>query len=321
MPLNRFTDSRLQHFSYIKSTPDAYLLTDKHNNLLAYRFRLPDSDTILKQLHHSAEEVFDFIPEVNAVGAGLRGGFQSTHLGVWSDYATTPRLTKEHASSLPHSTAFIQLNQRLWQIVSSTLRCISPETYASLIGLPLPSNTNITTDDYPAPYRSVCINRNQQNSVAESTVHQDWQDHVLNTVIPFGTYKGAELVLWSCGRVLELLPGDILIFDGSKIAHQVAEITSGTRHSVDLFTHKSDFSSASRQRLLDGKIRHKRFGRFGYQQIHPSDHSRLKPTHSQPQKLRTKSTKKENIVKAKRVSKVKAPSSTIITSKWKAPRI
>ncbi|RPA74890.1 hypothetical protein BJ508DRAFT_380331 [Ascobolus immersus RN42] len=162
LPTHLLTDIRLRSFKYIPSTPEHYILTDKHNNLLGYRFRLSNPD-LLQALSASATTIGTDTQKEKAVRDGLRGGFQSIHLGVWADYAMEPRLTKEHEVAINHSRGFMQANKELWKEIGSALRCISPESYARLIGLPflhtsqqqLPAAGNIITpDDYPAPYRT-----------------------------------------------------------------------------------------------------------------------------------------------------------------------
>lgn len=313
------TDSRLQGFEYVQSSSQHYMLTDEHNNLLAYRFRLPlnEHPTLLSDLNDSITTLLETIPAARAVGERIRGSFRSAHLGVWADYQRTPSLTTEHRSALKESREFFRKNKALWRFIGSTLRIVSPETYGRLVNLPRPSDPNpdITPDDYPAPYQSVCINNNQQNSVAESTVHQDWQDGILNTVVPFGDFGGAELVLWSCGRIIQTLPGDILIFEGSKLPHQVAEITHGIRHSLDLFTHKSNFDAASRQHIHDGKVHGYREKDGVYRKatsLATSKHTTGKPKTSRKRVTKKRTNKGPTLPRTSNTANVKASNTSVM---------
>ncbi|KIM74023.1 hypothetical protein PILCRDRAFT_14754 [Piloderma croceum F 1598] len=49
--------------------------------------------------------------------------------------------------------------------------------------------------------------------------HVDANDNTICVVIPFGTYKGGELVLYEAGLVLEIQEGDILIFPSHRLTH------------------------------------------------------------------------------------------------------
>ncbi|RPB29838.1 hypothetical protein L211DRAFT_767330, partial [Terfezia boudieri ATCC MYA-4762] len=56
----------------------------------------------------------------------------------------------------------------------------------------------------------------------------------------YGDYCGGDLVLWQAKCIIELRPGDALLFMASLICHGNTKITSGVRNSVNLFTHKSN---------------------------------------------------------------------------------
>lgn len=49
--------------------------------------------------------------------------------------------------------------------------------------------------------------------------HTDTNDDSICVVIPFGNFKGGELVLHEAGLVLELEEGDILIFPSHRLTH------------------------------------------------------------------------------------------------------
>jgi len=67
--------------------------------------------------------------------------------------------------------------------------------------------------------------------------HVDANDDTICVVIPFGAYKGGELVLHEAGLVLELQEGDILIFPSYLITHFNLHFT-GVRGSVVMHSDK-----------------------------------------------------------------------------------
>lgn len=54
---------------------------------------------------------------------------------------------------------------------------------------------------------------------------------------------------------IEIAIGDAFMFLGTLIAHQITEITSGTRNSIDLFAHKSVYDVLNRADTIAGKAK------------------------------------------------------------------
>lgn len=67
--------------------------------------------------------------------------------------------------------------------------------------------------------------------------HVDSNDNILCVVMPFGSYKGGALVLHEPGLVLDLKPGDILIFPSFRITHFNLHF-NGVRGSVVMHSDK-----------------------------------------------------------------------------------
>ena len=90
------------------------------------------------------------------------------------------------------------------------------------------------------PWAGVAINQ-QMNAKCHLQQDQDWKDvkSAPNAVIPYGDYDGGDLIRWQVKCILELRPGDALLFMGLLICHGNTRITRGIRNSVNSFTHKS----------------------------------------------------------------------------------
>jgi len=76
------------------------------------------------------------------------------------------------------------------------------------------------------------------NLGAETDGHIDPMDDGLCAVIPFGNWKGGELCLSQLGLVLQLQPGDVVLFPSNQIAHFNLRM-SGQRGSIVLSTDKT----------------------------------------------------------------------------------
>ena len=62
------------------------------------------------------------------------------------------------------------------------------------------------------------------NIGAQLEPHTDPKDDGLCVVIPFGSWKGGELCLYDAGIVLELEPGDVVLFPSDRITHFNLEV-------------------------------------------------------------------------------------------------
>jgi len=69
------------------------------------------------------------------------------------------------------------------------------------------------------------------NIGAQLEPHTDPKDEGLCVVIPFGSWKGGELCLYDVGIVLELEPGDVVLFPSDRITHFNLEV-EGLRGSL-----------------------------------------------------------------------------------------
>lgn len=75
-----------------------------------------------------------------------------------------------------------------------------------------------------------------------SYAHQYWKDirSVTTTIVSYGNYEGGDLILWQAKCMVQLGPGDAILFIGNLICYENTKITREVRNSIDLFTHKSN---------------------------------------------------------------------------------
>ncbi|KAI9882659.1 MAG: hypothetical protein M1823_005595 [Watsoniomyces obsoletus] len=232
---------------------------DNDGNILVYRFRLPD--TLIQTLTSSK----NFLPPIKAKET-VRGSFKHRHYAVWADSAPSPFLSSEFRAQLPGSQEWLDLNRPLFNRLSDDLRLIQPTMYVKFRSV---------IPHLPPGIKPLCgiwlgcaINSGLDDPVGSGT-HQDKKDSTrgFNCVFPYGNYSGDDLVLWQLKSVVELRPGDFILFYGSFIAHNVTGIENGERSSVDMFSHANVFQW--KKKVVTGKTGGgQNAERDGYGQFH-----------------------------------------------------
>jgi len=102
------------------------------------------------------------------------------------------------------------------------LKLIFPEAYNKLTNIVLPPPLQLLCN----LWAGVAINE-QMTPHSTLQAQQDWKDirSVPNAVVPYGDYDGGDLVLWQAKCIMELGPGDAILFMGSLICHDNTKIT------------------------------------------------------------------------------------------------
>ena len=239
----------LKTFPVIASSPDSphHCLKDHNGNILAYRFRYPDH--LLKKL----EESQHLLP-AGKVTDTIRGNFHHRHYALWADYSPDIMKSKEYRDDHPSSQAWLDANKELFEYLSDNLRMIDPDMYTMFTSIDkyLPAGFARMA----GAWHAVAINETMVPQTTELETHLDWQDinYGYNAVLPWGNFGGGYLIFWQAKIIYEVCRGDCLLFMGSVIAHQVSEITSGMRNSIDLFCHKSTMDWKRRMDVESGVV-------------------------------------------------------------------
>ncbi|KAI5788939.1 hypothetical protein DFH27DRAFT_527928 [Peziza echinospora] len=192
--------SELKDFRHFPTSQQHLEIKDEYGQLLAYRFRVPTEFA-----DHLENSTSTLPPTKTHLERKInpRGTFPIRHYATWADFSTDIFYSGDYKKDLPYSAEWIQSNKSLWKYVGDRLKLISPESYSTAINQDMTPNSTLQH-------------------------HQDWRDirSTPNAVIAWVK--------------VELKKGDCLLFWGSLIAHGNDEITEGTRHSVNMFTHKSN---------------------------------------------------------------------------------
>jgi len=209
-------------------------IRDRDGCLLTYRFRVPN--TLVKSLVDSDKH----LPELNTHHQRKidpRGEFPIRHYATWADSRLDIYYCKDYLTQQPASITWIEKNQPLWGYLRDHLKLIFPKPYNKLTNIILPPSLQLLCN----PWAGVAINQ-PMTPYSALQAHQDWKDmrSVPNAVVPYGDYDSGDLVLCQAKYIVELRPGDSILFMGSLICHVNTKITRGVRNSVNLFTHKSN---------------------------------------------------------------------------------
>lgn len=161
---------------------------------------------------------------------------------------------KEYRDDHPSSQAWLDANKELFEYLSDNLRIIDTDMYIMFTSI-----DKYLPDGF-APmvgaWYAVAINETMVPQTTELETHLDWQDmkYVYNAVLSWGNSGGGILIFWQAKIIYQVCRGDCLLFMGSVIAHQVSEIISGMRNSIDLFCHKSTMDWKRRMHVESGVV-------------------------------------------------------------------
>ena len=87
---------------------------------------------------------------------------------------------------------------------------------------------------------AACVVNNGGNNPNETEIHRDVKEsqYGYSCIVSCGNYTGGDLILYDLGHILEIVPGDLLLFPDSLIHHS-NEPAIGTRKSLVTFTQEN----------------------------------------------------------------------------------
>ena len=123
--------------------------------------------------------------------------------------------------------------------MSNLLGEISPSTYKRFQIFPLPGKL----ERFCGAWAGCAINIGKNKSPVQTKPHRDVKEgkYGYSCVCACGDYQGGELILYELGVVIELKPGDMLLFPDGLIHHANRPV-AGTRYSVVAFTRGNMFA-------------------------------------------------------------------------------
>lgn len=231
----------------IASTPEHLCILSSNGEVLGYRMRydarfLPALDKTTAALPPCPQVVSD------------RGEFEERHYAVWADYKTgsVPFLSLDYRADDERgngaASEWVEGNAGLLRAVSNAHRCIVPQEYGRVVMAGNRISIKLGLKPLFKGWFGAAIHQNMTGKHA-SGLHLDGKDYSLSCLIPWGEFKGGNLVLVQLGLKVEIRPGDAFFFRSSHIVHQLDEV-EGTRGVVTLFSHTNTFTWADRQERI-----------------------------------------------------------------------
>jgi len=155
------------------------------------------------------------------------------HWGVWGDYAKSFRMTKRMEDDLAIANPWVEKNERLFKELSNVLRMVDPTQYVHCRnGFQELWDKEKGPDGNPLKpiggiWHTLALNMGQVRDA--SKVHLDWKDNksTFNCVVPWGSWKGGDMILWPLKMRIQIQEGEGFMFLGGLIAHSVTMLTDG----------------------------------------------------------------------------------------------
>lgn len=214
-----------------KNTPVHIYGSD--GGLLACRVNINRPD-LVKTLSHSIEAMPSLTRHYKFRGI-KRSNYQTRHLGVWCPYATEPFYTAEHRENPEASDRFLKTNQDIFRYMSGLLGQLAPGVFKEFQRYPLPSGISRDCGAW-----TTCVINNGGNNPNQTEVHRDVKESIYgySCVIVCGDFSGGDSVLWDLRMIIEMEPGDMLLFPDSLIQHSNLP-AEGNRQSLVAFTQEN----------------------------------------------------------------------------------
>lgn len=232
-PLHPAVIRQVPSYRRFQSDPNRRLMIyGSDGGLLVARQRLNDPEAV--------EDLFQSIqalpPTKERRNRGIyRGDYDARHYGVWASYSKTTFVTRETKDDKEHAPAFIKKNTRIFNCLSQFLGEVAPQTFKEYQLYPISPGTERQFGAFLA-----CVINNGGNSPDETKPHRDVREAIYgySGLIACGHYTGGALILYDLNIIIELEPGDMLIFPDSLIHHS-NEPAVGERCSVVAFTQEN----------------------------------------------------------------------------------
>jgi hypothetical protein len=243
--MHRPVDPKLQReeeegkFRYLASDSDKYLIIKGWDDgLLACRAPIRDVK-VIQTLMASMSTIPPKTKMECKPGAVDRGDHSSRFFCIWADFQPEPFISKDTKECWETAEKFFDDNQKLWQCMSNLLGEVAPATYKRCLRFPLPGALKRFCGAWPG----CVINIGKDGNPVQTKPHRDVKEgkNGYSCLIVCGDYEGGELILYELGVIIQLRPGDMLLFPDGLIHHANRPVI-GTRYSLVAFIRANMFA-------------------------------------------------------------------------------
>ena len=168
----------------------------------------------------------------------VRSDARIWHFCVWAKYNLFPYLSKELRDMFEEGMRFMELNREVFKIISGILRQAVPGVFKTFQRYPLPPELKRLC----GAWLGCAVNHGKYDQ-QKTTIHRDASEAIYgySGLISCGHYCKGGLVLFELEIILELKPGDVVIFPDALINHRNEEV-EGERCSVVAFTQENVYN-------------------------------------------------------------------------------
>lgn len=179
-----------------------------------------------------------------------RSNYKTLHLGSWAPYSTVCLVTRELRDAGIMGYQFLSDQQFIWSELSRILGQYAPGVFKQYQLYPV----NDPAERFCGAWYACVVNDGQNPNQTEA--HRDVKESLYgySCVIAAGEFTGGALVLYELGMIVEMEPGDIVLFPDALITHK-NEPAQGHRISVVTFTQENIYDYW--HRMYNMKLRRK----------------------------------------------------------------
>jgi len=228
------------------------IIQGSDGGLLVYSSHIDDKEMIDR--YHDVtgriltDRLYDSIQELpkpeNYIYRGRgRSEYLVWHFCVWAKYSLLPFLSREYRAHIKEAERFFEINKGLFRKMSGILGQGAPGVFKDFLNYPLPNRLKRLCDAWLG-----CVVNNGGNSPNHTNIHRDASEALYgySGMVSCGDFERGGLILYELEIIVEVEPGDCVIFQDAIIHHSNEEAV-GNRCSVVAFSQENVYSYWNRK--------------------------------------------------------------------------
>jgi len=164
-----------------------------------------------------------------------RSEYKTVHYGTWAAYSPKCMVTRELRDAGDAGLEFLDSQKPIFNEMSRLLGQYAPGVFKKLQLYPV----NEPAKRFVGAWMACAVN-NGGNHPNQTEAHRDVKEsqYGYSCVIAAGDFKGGAIVLYELGVIVDMGPGDMLLFPDALITHR-NEAADGHRISIVAFTQEN----------------------------------------------------------------------------------